>query len=79
MDQWFPIQAKQMDRVGRPMIDEFETAMNRAERTKGYFIAFGYSSDAMTEIQRFFTKEHRVIVPLTVQEILDEQIGARLA
>ena len=79
MDQWFPIQAKQMDKVGRPMIDEFETAMNRAGRTKGYFIAFGYSSDSMTEIQRFFTKEHKVIVPLTVQEILDEQIGAKLA
>jgi hypothetical protein len=38
MDNWFPIQAKQMDKVGRPMIDEFETAMNRAGRAKGYFI-----------------------------------------
>jgi hypothetical protein len=69
----------QVERVGRPMIDEFETAMHRAGRTKGYFVAFGYSSDALAEIQRFFTKEQKVIVPLTVQEILDGEIGMKLA
>lgn len=30
------------------------------------------------EIQRFFTEERAVIVPLTVQEILEEQIGRKL-
>jgi|GEM_PF-1607251 len=79
MDQWYPIQAKQMDKVGRPMIDEFETAMNRAGRAKGFFVAFGYTQEAMSEIGRFFTAEHKVIVPLTVREILDEQIAAKLA
>ena len=31
------------------------------------------------EISRFFREEHRVIVPLTVREILDEQIAHKLA
>jgi hypothetical protein len=53
--------------------------MNRAGRQKGFFIAFGFTDDALAEIQRFFTKEHKVIVPLTVQEILDEQIATKLA
>ncbi|MGA2265455.1 MAG: DNA methyltransferase [Phycisphaerae bacterium] len=79
MDQWYPIQAKQKDKVGRPDIDEFETAMNRAKRTKGFFVAFGYSSDAMAEIQRYFTSEHKTIVALTVKDILDEQVAMKLA
>ena len=28
MDVWYPIQVKQTDKVGRPDIDAFETAMN---------------------------------------------------
>jgi DNA modification methylase len=79
MDQWYPIQAKQVDRAGRPMVDEFETAMNRAGRDKGFFVAFGYTQDALAEIQRYFTAEHKIIVPLTVQEILDEEIARKLA
>ena len=42
-------------------------------------LAFDYSSDAMTEIGAFFRKSGRVIVPLTVREILDEQIAHKLA
>lgn len=38
-----------------------------------------YSSDAMREIDRFFREEHRIIVPLTVREILDEEIARKLA
>ncbi|HAU37665.1 MAG TPA: hypothetical protein DCX07_08100 [Phycisphaerales bacterium] len=79
MDDWFPIQVKQKDKVGRPDIDEFETAMRRAERKKGFFVAFDYSRDALAEIQDFFVREHKVIVPLTVQEILDEAIARKLA
>lgn len=31
------------------------------------------------EIDRFFREEHRIIVPLTVREILDEEIACKLA
>ncbi len=34
MDEWYPIQVKQHDQVGRPDIDKFETAMLRAKRKK---------------------------------------------
>jgi hypothetical protein len=79
MDVWYPIQVKQRDKAGRPDIDAFEAMMVRAERTKGFFVSFDYSSDAETEISRFFTQTGKVIIPLTVREILDEQIAQKLA
>ncbi len=74
----YPIQVKQKDKAGRPDIDQFETAMRRAKCAKGFFVSFAFSDDALREIQRFFVEEHAVIVPLTVQEILEEQIGMKL-
>ena len=79
MDVWYPIQVKQKDKVGRPDVDQFEAVMTREDRTKGFFIAFDYSSDALTEIDRFFKKSGKAIIPLTVREILDEQIAKKLA
>ncbi len=79
MDDWYPIQVTQKDKAGRPDIDQFETAMERADRKKGFFVAFDFSSDALTEIDRFFRKKGKVIVPLTVREILEETIAKKLA
>ena len=77
-ERWFPIQVKQKDKTGRPDIDAFETAMRRAKCEKGFFVSFDYSEDALREIGRFFTEEHRVIVPLTVRDILNEEIARKL-
>jgi len=79
MDRWYPIQVKQKDKAGRPDIDAFETAMRRADREKGFFVAFDYSRDAEAEVQEFFVREHKVIVPFTVKEILEERIAHKLA
>ena len=79
MDDWYPVQVKQKDKAGRPDIDSFEAMMTRNDRKKGFFVSFDYSSDALTEIGAFFRKSGRVIVPLTVREILDEQIAHKLA
>ena len=79
MDIWYPIQVKQQDKAGRPDIDQFEVALIRENRTKGFFVSFDYTSDAMTEISRFFRQTGKVIVPFTVAEILDEQIAQKLA
>jgi len=79
MDVWYPIQVKQKDKVGRPDIDSFEAVMTREDRTKGFFVAFDYSSDAMSEIQAFFKKSGKSIIALTVKDILDEQIAYKLA
>ena len=78
-ERWYPIQVKQKVRVGRPDIDAFETALRRSRREKGFVVAFDFSSDALREIDRFFKEEHAVIIPLTVREILDEQIARKLA
>jgi len=59
MDAWYPIQVKQKDRASRPDIDAFETAMNRAERSKGFFISFAFTDDAMAEVQRFSLRNIR--------------------
>jgi DNA modification methylase len=78
MDHWYPIQVKQRDKVGRPDIDSFEAAMMRGGREKGFFVSFEFSSGALKEIDGFFRREHRVIIPLTVKEILDETIAQKL-
>lgn len=79
MDEWYPIQVKQRDKVGRPDIDSFEAAMTREDRKKGFFVAFDYSSDALREVDGFFRKSGKIIIPLTVREILDEQLAKKLA
>ncbi|MEQ1909165.1 MAG: DNA methyltransferase [Vicinamibacterales bacterium] len=79
MDDWYPVQVKQKDKAGRPDIDSFEAMMTRNDRKKGFFVSFDYSGDAMTEIGAFFKKSGRIIIPLTVREILDEQIAHKLA
>ena len=79
MDVWYPIQVKQKDKAGRPDIDSFEAVMVRENRTKGFFVSFDFSSDARTEIGAFFRNTGKVIVPLTVREILDEELAMRLA
>ena len=38
-----------------------------------------YFDAAMREIESFFKRSHKVIVTLTVQEILDEHIAKKLA
>ena len=79
MDHWYPIQVKQKDKAGRPDIDSFEAVLVREERTKGFFVAFDFSEDAYTEIDRFFRQTGKIIVALTVKEILEEQIARKLA
>ena len=77
MDEWFPIQVKQSAKVGRPDIDAFEAVMIREERKLGYFVGFDFSGDALFEIDRFRRKEGCEIKPLTVREILDEEIRSK--
>ncbi len=79
MDEWFPIQVKQKDKAGRPDIDSFEAAMAREDRKKGFFVSFDFTQDAEREIDAFFRKSGRVIIALTVKEILEEHIAKKLA
>jgi hypothetical protein len=78
-DFWYPIQVKQKEKVGRPDIDAFEAMMTREDRKKGFVVSFDYTSDALSEISGFFKRSRRIIIPLTVQEILDDRIAQKLA
>jgi hypothetical protein len=68
---YYPIQVKQKDKVGRPDIDSFETAMRRDRRTRGYFVGFGYTKDATKEIRRVAREEGLDIRPITVKELVE--------
>ncbi len=70
-DIWFPIQVKQKDKVGRPDIDQFEAVMIRERRTLGFFVGFGFSKDALDEIEAFQKRQGLTIKPFTVRELLD--------
>ena len=62
-EDWFPIQVKQADKVGRPDIDAFEAVMERegeGGRQRGFFVsAFGFTADAQRECCAAFHKTHR--------------------
>ena len=60
-------------------MDAFEAVMMREDCDKGFFVSFDYSEDALREIESFFKRSHKVIVALTVKEILDEHIAMKLA
>ena len=53
--------------------------MTREDREKGFFVSFGYTRGALREIDAFFRKSGKVILALTVREILDEEIARKLA
>jgi site-specific DNA-methyltransferase (adenine-specific) len=79
MDDYYPVQVKQKDKVGRPDIDSFEAVMMRIKPTKGFIVGFGFTGEVFTEISQFFKRSGKVIVALTVREILDEEIAKKLA
>jgi hypothetical protein len=59
--------------MGCPAEDEFEAVMTSEDLQRGFFVVFGYSSDAAQECRAFHKKTGRIIELVTVQEILGEQ------
>jgi len=53
--------------------------MLREDRAKGFFVGFDCSDDALRETDAFFRRSGKVIVALTVREILEEELGKKLA
>lgn len=47
-----PVQVKQSDRVGRNVVDNFETAVERSGKHKGYIVAFSFTRNAREEAAR---------------------------
>lgn len=64
-----PIQVKQSDSVGRNVVDNFETAMRRADHTTGYIVAFSFTRGAVEEAARART-EGLTVKLVRVKEVL---------
>jgi hypothetical protein len=47
-----PVQIKQSERVGRNVVDNFETAVKRASKARGFVVAFSFTRDAREEVAR---------------------------
>ncbi|MGA7088738.1 MAG: DNA methyltransferase [Candidatus Dormiibacterota bacterium] len=47
-----PVQVKQSESVGRPVVDSFETAITRANKKRGFVIALSFTRGAHEEVAR---------------------------
>lgn len=65
-----PIQVKQSERVGRNVVDNFETAIERNGKTKGYIIALGFGRGAYEEAARAKTAKGVEIELITADDLL---------
>jgi len=68
-----PIQVKQSDDVGRNVVDNFETAIRRVKKKKGYIIAFSFGRGAYEEVARLKNLGELDIQLKTIKELLDER------
>ena len=64
-------------RIGQSPIHFIDSAKDSSGNSIGKG-PFDFTSDALSEVSSFFRKSGRVIVPLTVREILDDQIAQKL-
>jgi ribosomal protein S6 len=46
----------------------------KLRKDTSFFVRFDFSSDEMREIQAFLKKMGRIIRPITIKDVLDEQI-----
>jgi len=67
-----PLQVKQSDGIGRNVIDNFETAIQRAGKNRGVIVAFSFGSGAYEEAARARNEMRLDIKLKTVKEILGE-------
>jgi DNA modification methylase len=72
-----PIQVKQSERVGRNVVDNFETAMDRADKAKGYIVAFSFTRGAKEEVARVRWNRKLDIQLVTVDQLLEPDIEQR--
>ncbi len=70
----YPIQVKQSEDIGRNVVDNFETAMRRLGKKKGYIAAFSFGRGAVEEAARAKNEEGLEIILRTVKELLDGKI-----
>ena len=67
-----PCQVKQSDEVGRNVVDNFETAIQRAGKDRGVIVAFSFGKGAYEEVARAKNEMNLDIRLKAVEEILKE-------
>lgn len=70
----YPIQVKQSESVGRNVVDNFETAINRIKKKKGYIIAYSFVKGAYEEAARAKNQDNVEIILRTVQELIEGKV-----
>jgi hypothetical protein len=73
-----PIQVKQSESVGRNVVDNFETAIRRIKKKKGYIVAYSFVKNAYEEAARAKNQDGLEIILRTVQELIDGKIEQNL-
>ncbi|HEY0279993.1 MAG TPA: DNA methyltransferase [Solirubrobacterales bacterium] len=72
-----PIQVKQKQ-AGRPDVDNFETAIERAGHSRGWLVAFGFSREAREEVARVKRARGLDIVLFDARELLKAEPTERI-
>lgn len=67
-----PVQVKQSESVGRPVVDKFETAVIRANKENGYIVAYSFTRDAHEEVARIKRISGLDIKLITLDELIEE-------
>lgn len=70
-----PIQVKQSERVGRNVVDNFETAVERNGSTRGSIIAFSFTRGAHEEAARVNAVKQVEIKLVTVADLLSSDLA----
>jgi tRNA G10 N-methylase Trm11 len=70
----YPIQVKQSEGVGRNVVDNFETAMRRINKKKGYIVAYSFVKGAYEEAARAKNQDGIDIILRTIQELIDGKV-----
>ncbi len=68
-----PVQVKQSEDVGRNVVDNFETAIRRAKKTKSMIGAFSFGKGAYEEVARVKNAEALDITLKTTKELVEEE------
>jgi tRNA G10 N-methylase Trm11 len=72
-----PIQVKQMDAVGRPIIDNFVGVLKRQRDKRGLIIAFSFSKGALGEVARLKREDELEIELITCRHLIHDEIPYR--
>lgn len=70
----YPIQVKQSEGIGRNIVDNFQSAMDRVNKKKGYIVAFSFGKGAYEEAARLKNEKGIEIILRTIQDLLDGKI-----